>query len=370
MDPEVLVISAVDKGDRSAYTHRVMKLAECLEQRSIKCDYFFMPNNPPLDTETTASLFMPLWLRKLRHYDVIYCGAQEAGQSLFFCKPFIKAQILLDVHGDVIAQSGLANEVQTQGRKHDASLRVKLIDRLSMCCADHYLTVSTYQTETFIRDGLTADRISLVRNGVDLELFPALSQPEEPEFTFGYVGEFQSWQGIDNLIRAFELVHDPSIKLLVVGFRECDQPIKQVFREKFGPRVELVDRTDRGTMVDLMRSVGILVIPRIEHQAMKHAFPTKFAEYAAMGRPIMVNDVDETADFVRKFRCGFVSSPNPEAMAATLIRAAGTPLAVLSEMGAAARTMAEEIFSWKKIGDEYHEIILKLASNARERGGK
>ncbi len=180
MQPKILVISAADKEDRSAYTHRLMKLTECLEHRSIKCDYFFMPNNPPLNTETTASLFMPLWLRKLRQYDVIYCGAQEAGQALFFCRPFINSTILLDVHGDVIAQSALANDIQTLGRKKGASLRVKLIDRLSMSCADHFLTVSKYQTETFVREGLAPERISLVRNGVDLELFPALPQPAEP----------------------------------------------------------------------------------------------------------------------------------------------------------------------------------------------
>lgn len=370
MKPEILAISAADKEDRSAYTHRIIKLAECLKQRSIECDYFFMPNNPPLDTETTASLFMPLWLGRLRRYDLIYCGAQEAGQALFFCKPFIKAKILLDVHGDVIAQSALANQIHTEGRKREASVRVKLIDRLAMSCADYYLTVSRYQTEAFVRQGLTHERISLIRNGVDLELFSPLPQPVRPKFTFGYIGEFQTWQGIDNLIAAFQLVDVPSIRLLVVGFRQGDQSIKKLFAEKFGSRVELVDRIDRAGMVELIRSVGILIIPRIEHQAMRNAFPTKFAEYASMARPIMVNDVDETADFIRKYGCGFVSSPKPDAMADVMIQAAGTPWEKLAEMGAAARKMAEENFSWQKIGDDYHEVILKLISNNRMQGRK
>lgn len=167
---------------------------------------------------------------------------------------------------------------------------------------------------------------------------------------------------------AFELIDDTSIRLLVVGFRECDQPIKEVFRDKFGARVELVDRTDRLAIVDLIRSVSILIIPRIEHQAMEHAFPTKFAEYAAMARPIMVNDVDETADFVRKYGGGFVSSPNPKAMAVTMMQAAKTPHEALSKMGASARKMAEENFSWEKIGDNYYEVIMKLTRNDRTRG--
>jgi glycosyltransferase involved in cell wall biosynthesis len=89
-----------------------------------------------------------------------------------------------------------------------------------------------------------------------------------------------------------------------------------------------------------------------------------------MGRPIMVNDVDETADFVRQYGCGFVSSPQPEAMAKTMLRAARTPAAVLAQMGAAARKMAEEHFSWQKIGDDYHKVILRLIAGNRKRGGK
>jgi glycosyltransferase involved in cell wall biosynthesis len=40
------------------------------------------------------------------------------------------------------------------------------------------------------------------------------------------------------------------------------------------------------------------------------AFPTKFAEYVATGRPVIVTNVDETANFVQKFDCGFVCQPN------------------------------------------------------------
>ncbi|AFM23672.1 glycosyltransferase [Desulfomonile tiedjei] len=366
MDPRILVISAADKNDRSAYTHRILKLAECLEERSVRCDFFFMPNNPPLDTETTASLFMPFWLRKLNQYDLIYCGAQEAGQTLFFCGHFVRPPKLLDIHGDVIAQSALANELETGGKKRTASLRVEMIDRLAMACADHFLTVSTFQTEVFLKRGIPPERISLIRNGVDLDLFQPLPQPKEPLYTFAYIGEFQSWQGIDNLIKSFQLVQTPSIKMLVVGFRECDRPIKEVFREKFGSRVELVDRTDRNTLVDLVRSVSILMIPRVEHNAIKHAFPTKFAEYAAMGRPVLVNDVDETARFVQKYACGFVSKPTPEGMAAVMHRASEVPYEKLAEMGQRSRKMAEENFSWPKIGDEYFRVVMKLISAFRK----
>jgi len=361
-----LALSAADKEDRSAYTHRIVKLAECLQTRSIGCDFFFMPNNPPLDTETTASIFMPLWISRLRKYDFIYCGGQEAAQALFFCKPFLNGPVILDVHGDLLAQSSLDNEVRSAGKRRSPSARVRLIDRLGMSCADHLLTVSSYQTDAFLQSGLPGNMISLVRNGVDLELFAPVPQPLEPAFTFGYFGEFQVWQGIDNLIGAMDILDDPSVRFLLVGFREEDLALKDLFRIRFGDRVTLVDRTDRATLRKLVESVAILLIPRIAHLAVKHAFPTKFAEYAAMGRPILVNDVDETADFVRKYSCGFVSKPSPVELAATMRLAATAGPGALADMGRRSREMAEANFSWSGIGDHYAEVVTRVAAAPRQ----
>jgi glycosyltransferase involved in cell wall biosynthesis len=365
VNPTGLVISACEESDRSAYTHRLLKLSECLKQRSIGCDLFFMADHFPLDKETTASLFLPFRLATLKKYDFIHCGAQEVGQALFFCRPFLQRLTILDMHGDVVAQSALANEIHSSGRRQSASLRVKLIDRMALACADHILTVSTHQTNTLLQAGYPSHRVTLIRNGVDLEQFRELQVPVQPEFTFGYIGEFQTWQGVENLIAALERLKDRDIRTRIIGFREEDQEIRKAFQSRLGSRVELIDRTDRKTMIEMVKSISILLIPRIAHRAIWHAFPTKFAEYAAMGRPIMVNDVDETADFVRKYQCGFVSRPHARDMADTMMQAAETPHNILDQMGNRARKMAEEHFSWDRIGDQYAKLIHTLTSDPR-----
>jgi len=358
-----LVISSTYETDTSAYSHRIRKLAECLEKKSMRCDFFHVPNRLPFDIETAASFFMPFWLKTLRKYDFIYCGAEEAGQTLFFCRPFLRAPVILDLHGDVIAQSALANEIRSSGRNRRASVRVRVLQGMAMASADHWLTVTGYQTADLVREGYPVDAISLIRNGVDLNLFQPLPQPTEPKFMFAYLGEFQVWQGIENLILAFDRLKNQPLRMLVIGFRPRDAAVKKRFHEQFGARVELVDRTDPITMMELLKSVAILIIPRIRHQAIRNAFPTKFAEYAAMGRPIIVNDVDETADFVRKHNCGFVSQPSPEAMAETMANAAMASAQQLAQMGARARQMAESNFSWDGIGEQYAQIVQKVTSS-------
>jgi glycosyltransferase involved in cell wall biosynthesis len=316
-----------------------------------------MKDNFTLRKQTAASFFMPLWIRTLRKYDFIYTGCEGAGQAMFFCRPFVKAPIIYDVHGDSVAQSALERQMASSGRVSSASLRVRIVSRMAMACADYVVTVSETHTEALIRQGLSKDRVGIIRNGVDLDLFRQLPFPEHPQFTFAYAGAFQIWQNIDNLVEAFDRIRNRNIRLLLVGFTQDDRSIRQQCAEKFGDRVELVDKTDRVSLINILRSVAVFIIPRISHPALLHAFPTKFAEYAAMGRPIMVNDVDETADFVRKYDCGFVSGPSPEAMARTMEDVAKISSETLAEMGNRARRMAEENFSWEQIGDEYATLV-------------
>lgn len=340
-------------------------LAECLAQRNTPCDFFHPADHPPLNIWTTASVFMCLWLKKLRQYDFLYTGCEEAGQSVFFCRPFLRGPVIYDTHGDLVAQSALMREIGSAGAKKTPPFRVRIVSWMAAACADHVMTVSVYHAERLIREGLPKERVSIIRNGVDLNLFSFQPMPQPADFTFGYAGEFQSYQGIDNLIHAFEKINNANIRLLVIGFSDKYRDLKQRFADKLGNRVELVDRTDRSALVGLLSKVLILVIPGIDHPGRRNVFPTKFAEFAALGRPILVTDVDETADFVRRYGCGFVSGASPESMAQVMETAAQVPMDELAEMGRRARKMAEENFSWEKIGDEYAELVQRVVSRYR-----
>ncbi len=76
----------------------------------------------------------------------------------------------------------------------------------------------------------------------------------------------------------------------------------------------------------------------------------------------MVNDVDETADFIRKYNCGFVCDPQTqlEILAQTMELAASSSRDTLIQMGLRSRRMAEENFSWPKVGDAYASLVKSL----------
>ena len=361
MDSTALIISGAPSDSDSAYQYRIRKFGELLMERSIGCDFFYIPENKPLSKVTTSSLFMPLYLNRLRKYRFLYCGAPFVGQALYFCHSLIPGVITLDMHGDDISQSAQANQLLKGDPEAGPSLRVKLQYSMALRSSDFILTQSEWHKSDLVQTGINPDRISVIRNGVDLDLFQPLPPAENPQFTFGYAGEFQTWQGIDDLISAFEHVSNKNATMALIGFRPKDQKLKLSFAEKFGSRVTLVDRTDRKTMLDLLSRASILISPRPNHVASRAAFPVKFAEYAALGRPILVNAVDETADFVRKYNCGFVCAPpSPRNMAHTMDVAASSSRDTLIQMGLRSRRMAEENFSWPKVGDAYASLVKRL----------
>jgi len=92
-------------------------------------------------------------------------------------------------------------------------------------------------------------------------------------------------------------------------------------------------------------------------------FPCKFSEYLALGRPIIVCDVDETARLVRQHHCGLVSEPSPAALAETIRAASNFTQVELNQMGQNARRLAEREFSWDDIGRKYADLLIEWGAS-------
>lgn len=86
--------------------------------------------------------------------------------------------------------------------------------------------------------------------------------------------------------------------------------------------------------------------------------PLVYVEAAAAGLPMIGGDVGGVADAVREGETGFMVDGNrPEQVADALLRLLLDP-DLAARMGKAARTMAEEEFSWDALSDQYRDAVL------------
>lgn len=86
--------------------------------------------------------------------------------------------------------------------------------------------------------------------------------------------------------------------------------------------------------------------------------PLVYVEAAAAGLPMIGGDAGGVSDAVRQDETGFiVDGRRPEQVAEALLRLLQDP-ELAARMGKAARTMAEEEFSWDALFEQYREAVL------------
>jgi glycosyltransferase involved in cell wall biosynthesis len=340
----------------TAYAYRLEKLRSALETEGIETDFLSLRDCPV----KRPALLHPLNLHKVKK-KAIKADFVHAGDDAAFTAAFLSKnnglRIIHDIHGDNISEARLKWSVHPGIRSCHEYTQTVLANFVASRRADSFLVVSEPQKELLLKRKIQEERIGLVRNGVDLGLFQPSQLDPPSKFTVTYAGGFDVWQGIDSLVDAFSLIGSSSVHLKIIGFTTNNETRKNVISERFGSKVSLLERLPQERLVEELQNSHVLVIPRFRHPAIEVALPTKFAEYLAVGKPVIVCDVDETADLVREHKCGLVSDPDPISLSSAIIAASRMNPAQLQSMGSRARQLATKMFSWGIVGAHYSELL-------------
>jgi glycosyltransferase involved in cell wall biosynthesis len=285
-------------------------------------------------------------------FDFVHAGG-NAAYAAAWLKLCTNAKVIFDVHGDVVSETQLEWSTSPRFQSAYELIQAHVIQAVAARSCDYFLAVSRPLGERLVQYGAAPDRIALIRNGVDLETFSPGACNRNGHFTITYAGGFQRWQGLDSLVQAFERLTDDRVRLRIIGFGPDQESYRRDIRQRLGERVDLVDRLPRDMLVKELRDAQVLALPRPPHPAVTVAMPTKFGEYLALGKPVLVCDVDETAALVREHGCGFVSNPGPAALAESIREIATVSDNALHEAGQRSRQLAEIEFSWQQIGRKY-----------------
>ena len=221
------------------------------------------------------------------------------------------------------------------------------------------------------RKGVSADRITLIPNGCDLDLFSKPVEPWRPVAVDAtdLLAVFAGTHGVANglnavLDAAVELKRRgrQDIKLLLIGGGKL-KSILQLRAEKQGlSNVIFHDPVNKVRLAGLMAStdVGLQVLANVP------AFyygtsPNKFFDYIAAGLPVLNNYPGWLAEMITTHRCGFaVPADDPSAFADALELAAADRLA-LKVMGKRGRDLAVAQFSRDAFADLWVDWVTGVA---------
>lgn len=361
---EILFLYSSPKLNNSSYAFRIDKFVDYFSKNKFTTKSIYLKDCAFSTPSLAFPMNIPYLLKSLNKFDIIHAGNTPCAYFMKISQLFKKQKYIYDVHGDFIQEALL--DIDRYSLFDNFLLFQSSIMEHFASRSDYFIVCSEPLKQHYINLGIESNHIEIIRNGVDINLFKPQelgdkSNIENEKFVVTYAGGFQKWQGIENLLNAAKLIKEyPDLSIKIIGFKENDSFLKQKIFDELGTMVQAVDVLPRKDLIIHLNNSDILIIPRSNHPAINAAFPTKFAEYIAIGKPVIVTNVDETANLVKKYDCGFVCDPTPHSIAETILLAKSLPRQKLLRKGKNARTLAESMFDQNIINEKYLNFISKI----------
>jgi len=234
------------------------------------------------------------------------------------------------------------------------------LERQTLLHASLILPVSAELKQLLLNNGVLAERVEVIPNGVDTELFSPDGLFERNGFgdqiVVGFVGSLKPWHGLDVLIEAFtELLDDPRFHLFVLGSGPEARLISSL-AERHSGRVTLKNGVAHGDVPRHLRAMDIAVAP---YPALEPFYfsPLKLLEYMAAGRAIVASKLGQIPELIQDGRTGVLVEPGNASQLAGAIKRLGSDLVLRKRLGTQARADAVRSHRWTDRATRIIELI-------------
>jgi len=357
-------------GRANAYGTRLAGLRRGLESLGVETDLLSLRTLRFKGPHLLFALNARAIARQAQGYDVIHAGDAGATVAAAAASTWHRHLVIFDVHGDELQEAHLEWRAQPTPRRAYLVLQAMLLTAMARRLADMLLVVSEPFRQRYQEKGIPPERIVLVRNGVDTSVFKPVPSRDNGRVRVCYAGGFQAWQAIDVLLDALAQTADDQLHFHLIGFSPQDRSLKAKIAARLGSHATLEDWLPTKHLVERLGQADVLIIPRTQHPSMHGGCPSKFAEYLAMGKPLIVTSVGETAQFVRQYRCGLVCEPTARGLARAVRQAATWNERERRVMGHNARQLAETVFDWRFIARDYLRVLQDIARQKESSYGR
>jgi glycosyltransferase involved in cell wall biosynthesis len=260
---------------------------------------------------------------------------------------------------------------------YDNDLRVYLygvLDRFVLRKYARVIAVSEEVRQRLLRSRTARERITVIRNGIDLIRFNAAAllshtdRVRQDSIVVGLVGRLSREKGVDIFLRAASIVlaDYPNTMFVVAGDGPDRSELERLIDSLgIASKVSLLGRRD--DMPSVYRSFDVMV-----SSSRKEGLPVVILEGMATGLPVVATRVGEVPNLIQDGETGLLVQPNaPRALAEAIVK-----LLVNEEhrnrLGCTAKKLIEREFSAERMAAEYIRVykdaIAVRADRAKSKG--
>lgn len=212
------------------------------------------------------------------------------------------------------------------------------------------------------RRGIEPERISLIPNGADLDLFhPRGKEQRRSNFVALFSGAHGLANGLDAALDAAKVLLDwrrNDIKLIFVGDGARKPHLVERARREGLVNCEFVNPVPKLEMAEMLASAdaGLMLLANVP-SFYYGTSPNKFFDYIAGGLPVINNYPGWLADMITEWRCGVVTPPgDAKALAHALVSLRDNDK-MREDMGSNARKLAEKQFDRSALANQFAELL-------------
>jgi glycosyltransferase involved in cell wall biosynthesis len=247
----------------------------------------------------------------------------------------------------------------------------KYLEKLAYNNSDHIIALSPGIKEGIISAGYHPERITVIPNGCDIELFQASENPSQDfiakyPFLQGtslitYAGTFGLINGIDYLIdvAAAMLNIDSSVRFLIAGDGKQRKQIYQYAQANgvLETNLWIIPPVSKKEMPQILSATTVATSLFINLPEMWNNSANKFFDALAAGRPVMVNYKGWQADILKKTGAGLAVPPSEPMTAAKELYAFLNDKEQLKKARQAAMLLADTEFNRDKLAEKTQQVL-------------
>lgn len=315
----------------------------------------------------------------------------SAVRGLFLEKPDVliatSPQLLVGLSGLIIAKFRRIpfvfevrdlwpESLQAVGVAGDGSAMVRILKWIAGILyreADHIVVV-TNAFKTYLEEKwkIPAEKISVIRNGVDHKLF----HPEKPneniirefeldgKFVVSYVGTVGNAHGVEMLVPVAEMlsISDPDVLLLVTGEGAEKETVEKLAAEKGLTNLRFLPAQPRCRIPALLAASHACLVLLKKNELFKTVLPTKIMEYLSSGRPVISNVEGEAADLLAEAKAGIcVPAQDPGALWRAVRELRGDP-EMCRILGRNGRAFVLRSLTRERTAEDYLKVLANVLS--------
>jgi len=186
--------------------------------------------------------------------------------------------------------------------------------------SDKVIAVTNAFKSNLISRGIDANKISVVTNGANIELFSIKDKNQklieelklEDKFIVGYIGTHGMSHSLDFIVKSISKIDDNSIHFLFIGNGAMKDIIINLANELNIKNITFLDPISKKEVPKYLSIVDVSLAPLKKSDTFKSVIPSKIFEASAMRKPTLLGVEGEAKKIIEKYGAGVCFEPENE----------------------------------------------------------